>query len=89
MYKIRNKQTGLFSLGGLFPTWSERGVRWTSMPQVRMHITEAFRRNPDVYREAEVVEIREVVVRVVSPWEAMGQEPGAYTIRRGKMVKVR
>jgi hypothetical protein len=71
LYKIRRKKDGQFSVGGIYPTWAEHGVRWPSLFQLRAHIDEALRRDPKIYLDCEVVEIEEHVVRVVSPNEML------------------
>lgn len=71
MFKIRRRKDGQFSVGGLYPTWGEVGVRWATLHQVRTHVIEAYKRNPEVYKDADVVEIEEIVKRVVSPYEVV------------------
>lgn len=71
LYKVRQKKTGRYSTAGLYPTWSEHGVRWPSLYQLRLHLDEALRRDPKSYLDCEIVEIEERVVRVISPNEML------------------
>ena len=74
MYKLRDIYNGQFSTGGVYPGWSENGVRWATLHQVRAHILFAAKVNPDIYKQAEVVEIEEVVKRVVNSFEVFPLE---------------
>lgn len=38
-YKIRDKNTGLFSTGGVSPKWTKKGKVWTSEGHVKSHLT--------------------------------------------------
>jgi hypothetical protein len=38
VYRIRHEQTGLFSLGGHTPKWSESGKVWRSKGSLRNHL---------------------------------------------------
>ena len=58
IYKIRHKETGLFSTGGTTPRWTKRGKIWTSNGSVRSHLRQ-FREpyyNTEIPEEWEVIE---------------------------------
>jgi len=38
VYKIRHKVTGLFSTGGSYPSFREKGKTWSGTGQVRNHL---------------------------------------------------
>lgn len=38
LYKIRHKETGLFSVGGGTPSWTKLGKTWSSLGTLRSHI---------------------------------------------------
>lgn len=37
-YKIRNKDTGLFSTGGYYNSWSTKGKAWASVGALKGHL---------------------------------------------------
>lgn len=39
VYKILDRHSGLFSDGGIDPSWSTRGKSWTSEGAVKSHLT--------------------------------------------------
>lgn len=38
-YKIRDRNTGLFSTGGVTPSWTKRGKTWNSEGALKSHLT--------------------------------------------------
>lgn len=74
-YKIRRKKDGLYSSGGVYPTFVEHGFRWLERKHLVGHLDFAIGRQPDVYRGCEILEVEEVIRRVVSPFELLGPEP--------------
>lgn len=52
VYKIRHKQTGLFSSGGTTPKWTKKGKAWSALGHLKSHISqvEAPRAYPAWYR---------------------------------------
>lgn len=38
-YKIRNKHIELYSSGGHYPTWEQKGKMWTHIGFVKSHLT--------------------------------------------------
>jgi hypothetical protein len=40
IYKIRNKDTGLFSKGGMTPYWSKKGKTWNSFGHLKLHLSQ-------------------------------------------------
>lgn len=46
-YRIRHKETGLFSSGGKYPKWNKRGKVWNSLVNLQAHlaiVTNSLRR---------------------------------------------
>ena len=39
MYKVRDTATGLFSTGGVMPSWRKVGKVWTSRAALKSHLT--------------------------------------------------
>jgi hypothetical protein len=39
LYKIRDKATGLFSTGGMSPSFNKTGKTWRALNHVRSHLT--------------------------------------------------
>ena len=39
IYKILNKSTGLYSLGGGYPKWSKFGKTWSSFANLNKHLS--------------------------------------------------
>jgi hypothetical protein len=39
VYKVRDKQTGLFSTGGCYPKFTKKGKTWKALNHVRTHLT--------------------------------------------------
>lgn len=38
-YKIRNKTSGLYSLGGMNPSWNKRGKTWNNLGHIKSHLS--------------------------------------------------
>lgn len=73
VFKIRHKETGLFSTGGLSPTWSKQGKVWQRLSYVHNHISmfvESYRPN-SVYKDAEVVEAE--ITEILHPIEPVSK----------------
>ena len=62
-YKIRDLSTGLYSSGGIIPTWDGKGKVWKSIGILKSHLTlvtkypETLGSNPNLW---EVVELNVV-----------------------------
>jgi hypothetical protein len=80
VYKIRDKETGLFSKGGSHPRWSAKGKTWQSKGALSGHLALA---NGRFYEEAEIVEIQCVESGIISlgDWRAVVAE------RRSKRIR--
>jgi hypothetical protein len=61
MYKIRHKETGLFSKGGTDVRWSKKGKIWAAKGHLSNHLAQ-FSDPEKVYEDAEIVEIESIVV---------------------------
>jgi hypothetical protein len=61
-YKIRNKRTGLFSTGGVWPNWSRLGRTFNTIGHVRQHLSSynCGNRMKETYENAEIVELETV-----------------------------
>lgn len=69
VYKIRHKDTGLFSTGGMQPRWTKHGGKnWNKINYVHSHINQLKTdyTPADIYSRAEIVEaeITETLVHV-------------------------
>lgn len=62
IYKIRSKTTGLFSKGGMDPTFSRVGKVWKRRGDLSSHFTQLTTRGKAIYRENDV-EVLEYEVR--------------------------
>ena len=65
LYKIRHKETGLFSTGGVRPSYSKIGKTWNSMTHVKSHLKQydtMIHQYPDYIKNTEIVtyELKEV-----------------------------
>ena len=58
VFKIRNKETGLFSRGGTKPAniWSKEGKSWTNIGHLKNHLNQ-FTQGWHPYHNAEIVEV--------------------------------
>jgi hypothetical protein len=56
-FKIRNKNTGLYSRGGSYPTWSKLGKVWKRRCDLSSHFTNIGAKAATYYADAEVIEI--------------------------------
>jgi len=60
VYKIRDRETGLFSSGGHNPRWEKDGKIWRTMANLKSHLTRLspnFRHHdPGFHANAEIVE---------------------------------
>lgn len=53
VFKIMDEDTGLFSSGGYYPSFSKTGKDWTSMGQVLSHLKLYRRGHPYDHKDAE------------------------------------
>lgn len=83
VYKIRDRETGLFSTGGYYPQWERIGKFWHQMKYLRAHlrlVKSAYyydgnvrKQSLDRYKNAEVVEYILDKSRVFTIEETMPQ----------------
>jgi len=71
MFKIRNKQTGLFSTGGYRPNWSARGKVWNSRGPAILSLLCYERTNRVPLSDIEVVEFETIEKTVHSAVELL------------------
>jgi hypothetical protein len=66
IYKIRNKETGLFSKGGScgYNIWTKDGKSWSNIGHLKSHLNHYvdYRGNKDKYYPYENAEIIEIVI---------------------------
>jgi len=57
LYKIRDKNTGLFSCGGAYPNWSKKGKVWVALNYLNLHLNLVKNeyKNIHMYKDAEIV----------------------------------
>jgi hypothetical protein len=67
LYKILDKETGLYSKGGTFPNWSKHGKTWNHLGHIKNHLRffmETKRENGDV-------DYHKLVNRIPENWEVI------------------
>lgn len=93
IFKIRDRETGLFSTGGMSPGWSKKGKTWTARGHVTSHLTQ-FNSNPygrgraTTYDNADVVEF-EVVETEEGTIPVNDWKPTAKTLRAKELDEIR
>lgn len=70
-YKIRNVKTGLYSTGGVCPSWSTRGKSWSTMGHVRNHLNHIKAPRTSRLYEAEDWEIVQFQANEVTAWSVV------------------
>lgn len=55
VYKIKRKSDGLFSKGGMDPSFGERGKVWTSRAAMSLHLNQ-FKYPESIYEGCEIIE---------------------------------
>jgi hypothetical protein len=73
IFKIKHKETGLYSKGGQWPTWSKKGKTWNSLGHLKTHIQNVmdFRRTKlEEFAKWEIIEI-EIQENVVGSYTAL------------------
>ncbi len=78
IFKIRNKKTGQFSMGGESPYWDPdgQGKTWNRRGDISAHITLVRKKGfSNFYRDAEVVEgVIQIIDHEVTPVEQWFEE---------------
>lgn len=63
LYKIQNKETGLFSTGGTLPGWNKNGKTWASRGALSGHLAQFSSLGiRTFYGDAQIVMVETVVV---------------------------
>ncbi|MEK3917198.1 hypothetical protein [Paenibacillus sp. FSL H7-0331] len=60
VYKIRNKETGLFSKGGTDNIWTKEGKSWSNIGHLKHHLNQLakyYLKDKNPYINAEIVEV--------------------------------
>ena len=64
LFKIRHRHTGLYSSGGLYPSWTKIGKTWGSLRTLRSHLSQhignEYRKTDTSAWQVVEIEIREV-----------------------------
>ena len=55
VYKIKNKETGLYSMGGVSPYFTKNGKTWSAYGHVTGHLRQ-FNKMPKIYSNCVVIE---------------------------------
>jgi hypothetical protein len=58
VYKIRNRNTGLFSKAGLDCDWGKRGRVFVSTGAYRNHLNQVGKKALTIYKDADIVEYK-------------------------------
>lgn len=61
IYKVRSKTTGLYSQGGIHPTFSKVGKIWKNIGYLRNHFNQLDNHGRNIYKSTDV-EIIELVI---------------------------
>jgi hypothetical protein len=61
MFKIKNTETGLFSSGGTWPSWSKEGKTWSKRGHVTSHLSQLSEREKKPWYTDCVVEEYEMI----------------------------
>lgn len=80
LYKIRHRETGLYSTGGQYPSWTRAGKTWSKLGTLRSHLAQHL--GSDWHRGTDMsawqvveIEVREVaehdVHAILSPQQMM------------------
>lgn len=81
VYKIRDRITGLYSLGGVDPRWGKRGKVWNGIGPLKCHLrqyVETYAYGRDDSRRRKIPDTWEVVVfAVAEPAQADSPKPAA------------
>jgi len=73
LFKIRDKNTGLYSSGGQSPTWSSKGKTWTGLGPMKCHLRQFLR--------------LKIVDRKTDWWTAVNKIPENWEIIKIKLVE--
>lgn len=63
VFKIRNKESGLFSTGGEYPRFNKTGKAWSSMRNLRLHLSQFVTGPHRFHRFYDGCEIVELVIK--------------------------
>lgn len=83
VYKIRDKQTGLFSTGGYSPNWTREGKTWKTKAQVISHL-KLFCRG---YRQEGGRTIPKTWIIVEFGMIEVGSEPAISSVKKKRAAK--
>lgn len=78
LFKIRHRDTGLYSTGGQWPSWTRAGKTWSNLGTLRSHLAQHLgdkhRRGTDMSAWQVVeIEVREVAHHSVHEMLSTGQ----------------
>ena len=64
LYRVRNSETGEYSIGGVRPKWAKKGKRWDSLNSVKLHfaaVRKFWEHHKDPSRYADYLKLAVVV----------------------------
>lgn len=67
LYKILDKETGLYSKGGCFPSWSKYGKTWNALGHIKNHLRFFMKTK----RENGNIDYRKLVNKIPENWEVI------------------
>lgn len=74
IYKIRHKETGLYSAGGQTPRWTSKGKTWNSIAHLHSHLSQVFDCSYRCTRDYHNWEIVEIVVTETQSTSSTAQD---------------
>lgn len=45
VYKIKDSETGLYSTGGTYPSWTKKGKTWSTLGHLKSSVTQYLKGN--------------------------------------------
>lgn len=83
VYKIRNKLTGRFSTGGLYPKWTKTGKSWRTKTNLSRHLTLLGEKGVwHLYKNCEILEYEVILTSStpLGPQEPDKNQPALFEI---------
>ena len=71
LFKIRDKNTGLYSTGGMSPRWTKRGKTWNQLNHLKTHLRQ-FLQHPRKYNGSYMdVDWKILINNIPESWEVV------------------
>ncbi len=81
LYKIRDKKTGLFSMGGVYPRFTTKGKIWNGSGPIKSHLTQMkhyvkYYQSSNYYEDCEVVilELKEAGCMPINEFQSLKEK---------------